>query len=48
MCDSKSAGDSLVVIVYQVDEFTHIWLVENFIGQSHIYAGFMGKVSLPS
>ena len=37
-------GDSGVVIGYQVDEFTHTWLADHFAG-SHIYPGFMGKVS---
>ena len=37
--------DSGVVIGYQVDEITHIWLVECFIIQSHIYHGFLSKVS---
>ena len=34
-----------VVIGYQVDEFTHTWLVECFVAWSHIYPGFTGKVS---
>ena len=38
-------GDSGVVIGYQVNECTCSWLVELFIVQSHIYPGFMGKVS---
>ena len=38
-------GDSGVVIRYQVDEFTHPWLEEQFISQLHIYPGFIGKVS---
>ena len=33
------------MIWYQVDEFTHTWLVEHFIAQSHIYPGFISKVS---
>ena len=37
-------GKSEVVIGYQVDEFTHTWLVEHFVAPSHIYSGFMGKV----
>ena len=39
-------GASVVMIRYQVDEFTHTWSVENFIVQSHIYTGFTGKVSI--
>ena len=38
------AGDSDVVIGYQVDEFTCTWLVKYFIAASHIYPGFMDKV----
>ena len=38
-------GDSGVVIVYQVDEFTHTWFAEQFVAHSHIYPGFTGKVS---
>ena len=38
-------GDSYVVIGYQVDEFTCTLLAECFIAQSHIYPGYMGKVS---
>ena len=38
-------GDSGVVIGYQVDEFTHTWSVEQFVTHSHIYPGFMDKVS---
>ena len=39
------AGDSSVVIGYQVDEFTHTWSAEQFVSHSHIYPGFTGKVS---
>ena len=39
------SGDSGVVIGYQVDEFTHAWSAEWFLAHSHIYPGFMGKVS---
>ena len=38
-------GDSSVVIGYQVDEFTCTWSAEQFVGHSHIYPGFTGKVS---
>ena len=38
-------GDSSVVTVYQVDEFTHTWSAEQFVACSHIYPGFTGKVS---
>ena len=38
-------GDSGVVTGYQVHEFTYIWLVEHFVAQSHIYPGFIRKVS---
>ena len=38
-------GDSSVVIVYQVDEFTCTWTAEQFVAHSHIYPGFTGKVS---
>ena len=38
-------GDSSVVIGYQVDEFTHTWSAEWFVACSHIYPGFIGKVS---
>ena len=49
MVNSKSmmdikAGDSGVMIVYQVDEFTCMWLAKHFIAQSHICCGFMVKV----
>ena len=39
------AGDSGVVIGYQVDEFTYTWFEEWFATHSHIYSGFTGKVS---
>ena len=40
-------GDYGVVIRYhQVDEFTYTWTSECFIAWSHIYPGFMGKVSI--
>ena len=35
-----------MVIVYQVDKFTHNLLVEHFVAQSHIYPVFTGKVFL--
>ena len=38
-------GDSGVVIGYKVDEFTHTWSAEQFVACSHIYPGFIGKVS---
>ena len=38
-------GDSGVVIGYQVDEFTRTWSAEWFVGHSHIYPRFTGKVS---
>ena len=38
-------GDSGVVIGYQVDEVTHTWSAEWFVGHSHIYPMFTGKVS---
>ena len=38
-------GDSAVVIGYHADEFTHTMSVECFIAQSHVYHGFIGKVS---
>ena len=38
-------GDSSVVIGYQVDEFTCTWSAEQFVACSHIYPGFIGKVS---
>ena len=37
--------DSSVVIGYQVDEFSHTWLVEYFVAQSHIYPAFTSKMS---
>ena len=39
------AGDSGVVIGYQVDEFIHTWSVEHFVAHSHIQPGFTAKVS---
>ena len=50
MVDSESVvgikpGDSIVVIVYQVDEFTHAWSAEQFVAHSHIYLGFTSKMS---
>ena len=39
-------GDASVVIGYQVDAFTHTWLVKHFVAQSHIYIHFTGKVSM--
>ena len=38
-------GGSVVVIGYQVDEFTCTWSAEWFVANSHIYPGFTGKVS---
>ena len=38
-------SDSGVVIVYQVDGFTHTWSAEWFLVHSHIYPEFTGKVS---
>ena len=38
-------GDSFEVIGYQVDEFTCTLSAEHLIAQSHIYPGFMGKMS---
>ena len=38
-------GHSGVVVGYQVDEFTVTWSAEQFVAHSHIYPGFMGKVS---
>ena len=38
-------GDSGVVIGYQVDEFICTWSTEQFVAHSHIYPGFMVKVS---
>ena len=37
-------GDSIVVIGYQVDEFTCTWSAEQFVAHSNIYPGFTGKV----
>ena len=50
MVNSESAmgtkpGDSGVGIGYQLDEFTHTWSAEQFVGHSDIYPGFTGKVS---
>ena len=42
---SMKPADSDVVIGYQVDEFTHTLLAEDFIVQSQISPRFMGKVS---
>ena len=39
------ASGSGVVIGYQIDEFAHIWFTEQFVAYSHIYPGFMGKMS---
>ena len=38
-------GDSGVVIGYQVEEFMCNWSAEWFVAHSHIYPGFIGKVS---
>ena len=35
----------VVVIGYQVDEFTCTWSAEQFVAHFHIYPGFTGKVS---
>ena len=48
--DSESAmavkpGESGVVIVYWVDEFTHTWSAERFAAHSHIYPGFTDKMA---
>ena len=48
--DSESAmgvkpGYSVVVIGYQIDEFTCNWCEEWVVSLSHIYLGFTGKVS---
>ena len=45
ICDGIKPGDSSVVIGYQVDEFTFTWSGEQFVAHSHIYSGFIGKVS---
>ena len=50
MVDSESVvgikpGDSGVMIEYWIVEFTQAWLAECYIVQSHIYHGFMDKVS---
>ena len=50
MGNSKSVvgiepGDCSVVIGYQVDDFTHTWLLEHFGAWSHIYPALIGKVS---
>ena len=37
--------DSGVVIGYQADEFTCGWSAEQSVAQSHVYPGFMHKVS---
>ena len=39
------AGDSGVVIGYQVDDFTRTWSAEWFVAHSYIYPWFTGKVS---
>ena len=38
-------GDSGVMIGYQVDEFIITWSAEHFVMRSHIYPGYVGKVS---
>ena len=43
---SIKPADSGMRIRYQIDAFTHIWLVEHFFAESHIYPGFMGKVAI--
>ena len=45
---NSESGDSGVVIGCHVDELTCTWSVECFIASSHIYPGFMGKVSIPN
>ena len=50
MFDSKAVvgmtpGDSGVVSGYQVDEFTLSWFIKHFVAQSHIYPGFMAKIT---
>ena len=37
-------GDSMMVIGYQVEEFTNTCLAEHFVPELHIYSGFMGKM----
>ena len=39
------AGDSGVVLGYQVDEFACNWLAEHFVVESHIHPKLTGKVS---
>ena len=39
------ADNFCVMIEYQVDGFTCTCSAEHFVVQSHIYPGFMGKVS---
>ena len=38
-------GDFGVMIGYQVDVFTHTWLVESCFAHSHIYPCFTGELS---
>ena len=38
-------SDSDAMITYQVDEFIHTWSMEQFVANSHIYQGFICKVS---
>ena len=38
-------GNSSVVIGYDIDECTHLWLMEISAAYSHIYLGFKCKVS---
>ena len=50
MEDSESVvgmkpGDYCLVIGYLVDEFICTWSTQHFVASSHIYPGFMGKVS---
>ena len=50
MIDSESVvhikpGHFGVKIGYQVDEFPHTWSAEWFVALSHIYPGFLSKVS---
>ena len=38
-------SDSGVLIGYQVNQCTHTWSTECFVGHLHVYPGLMGKVS---
>ena len=44
-CSTASLWWTLnLVMGYQFDEFTHMWLAEHFITQSQIFQGFTGKL----